>query len=420
MTSGLDLRKRGARRPGKAKDSYYSGLGPLTAVDGTAPGEVKISTDVQFALHHLYETSPSIQAARAILLGQLLSSGLAVRRGGNHVELTDSFAKFLEDKWLVFARDVIDSFLQFGFVVVSLEPDDPPPFSNRRRQATESKESDVGIMGDAAAARARKAPIQTDRALSAKAAAELQEQTENLVPIVPDIGTYDLSFLRVGESSYKRKYRIFSTSADMVYREDLNSEVFLRSPPDGVGNISSPVATVFQSASFISALEELALQAEVVRARSQIVTQPVQRTTHNNNLDPQNLFFDSESRAIQSSSTAEEDVQQAQSLAFAAKMMAYVNKVATTNPNVTVPGASAAAPSHVPPEVPPRLFAVPDKQQVVPNLKAPEARSDLVELIRVVNDHSEFLLAHSPRIPAHCPRCRGSRGVARSPRQRRV
>lgn len=54
---------------------------------------------------------------------------------------------------------------------------------------------------------------------------------------------------------------------------------------------------MFQSASFISALEELALQAEVVRARQLLVTQPQTRSTGSQNLDPANLFFDSESRA---------------------------------------------------------------------------------------------------------------------------
>ena len=49
----------------------------------------------------------------------------------------------------------------------------------------------------------------------------------------------------------------------------------------------------------------LALQAEVVRARQMLVTQPQQRTTGSQNLDPANLFFDSESRAVQASAPAE-------------------------------------------------------------------------------------------------------------------
>lgn len=84
-----------------------------------------------------------------------------------------------------------------------------------------------------------------------------------------------------------------TTERSQVYKQDFASEVFFRSHPDAAGNVCSPIATVFQSASFISALEELALQAEVVRARQMLVTQPVMRTQGSQNLDPANLFFDS-------------------------------------------------------------------------------------------------------------------------------
>ena len=109
-------------------------------------------------------------------------------------------------------------------------------------------------------------------------------------------------------------------------RQDYSSEVFFKTPPDAAGNICSPIATVFQSASFISSLEELALQAEVVRARQMLVTQPAQRQQGNPNLDPANLFFDSESRAVQASASADEDTAHAQSLAMTAKLMNMINR----------------------------------------------------------------------------------------------
>lgn len=37
-------------------------------------------------------------------------------------------------------------------------------------------------------------------------------------------------------------------------------------------------------------------------------------------------------------------------------------------------------------QIPPRLFTIPEKQQLVPNLRAPESRNDLEALMRVVND----------------------------------
>ena len=95
MSSGLDLRKRGKRQdPGRSAKAPRPS--PLTAIDAGSPGEIRISNDTMMALHHLYQTSPSIQAARAILMGQLLSSGCVVRRSGRDVNLKDISAALSE------------------------------------------------------------------------------------------------------------------------------------------------------------------------------------------------------------------------------------------------------------------------------------------------------------------------------------
>jgi hypothetical protein len=406
MSSGMDLRKRIARRdpPKRGGGKAKATPSPLSAIDAGAPGEVKIINDHLYALNHLYHASPSIQAARTILLGQLLSSGCVIRRDGRDVPLKDTFARHLHDVWVPFAKKVIDHFLQFGFVIVSLEEEAPPPFSNFIRGKKMAAQSEMGPEAntlrntprdppDAAEARQAKAPVVSDsdqpRQRTPKRPATAQpSKPVNLVPVVPDVGQCELSFVYVGVSGYRRQYRIFSTNSDSVYKQDFASEVFFRSEPDAGGNVCSPIATVFQSASFISALEELALQAEVVRARQMLVTQPITRTQGSQNLDPANLFFDSESRAVQASATAEDDAAQAGSLALQAAMMRKINQLQTTNGDPNRPGGGASAvPSHVPPPLPPNLFACPDKQQVVPGVRPPEARSDLVDLMRVVNDH---------------------------------
>jgi hypothetical protein len=116
------------------------------------------------------------------------------------------------------------------------------------------------------------------------------------------------------------------------------------------------VATVFQSASFISSLEELALQAEVVRARQLLVTQPAMRNQGNQNLDPSNLFFDSESRAVQASAASDEDTAQAQNLATTAKLMQVINRMQTTDQAGRERPAASGGVTHVPPPMPPQLF----------------------------------------------------------------
>ena len=401
----MDLRAKGKRRPlkqprvKKGREYHTDITSPLDAIDSGTPGEVKVSGDAMGALQHLYNTSPSIQAARQILMGQLLSSGIVVRRNGKSVDLKPIFSKHLEDQWVPFARRVIDNFIMYGFVVVSLEPETPPAFANLLGRGQEvaalSNTNKMGTNsvggydygGDAHEARKRKRPIVDDAAAGAAAAAEALAAGKNLVPFVPDLGTYDVSCLHVGEFGYRRQYRIFATTSQAAYRQDVNAEIFFKSEPDSAGNICSPIATVFQSASFVSALEELALQAEVVRARQMLVTQPVQRQQGNQNLDPANLFFDSESRAIQASAAADEDAQQANSLALSAKLMAMVNRMQTAAQDQDARPQAVQQNHHVPPALPPTLFAAPEKHQVVPGVRPPEARSDLVDVIRVVNDH---------------------------------
>jgi hypothetical protein len=402
MSSGLDLRKRVVRRdPPKGGGKAKANPSPLSAIDAGSPGEVKIQNDHLVALNHLYHASPSIQAARTILMSQLLSSGCVVRRDGRDVPLKDTFARHLHDVWVPFAKKVVDHFLQFGFVVVSLEEEAPPPFSNFIRGKAMAAQSEMGPDAntmrnaprdppDAAEARQTKRPMVAEteqKQRTPKRPATGPSKPINLVPVVPDVGQCELSFVYVGVSNYRRQYRIFSTNSDSVYKQDFSSEVFFRSEPDAGGNVCSPIATVFQSASFISALEELALQAEVVRARQMLVTQPVQKTQGAQNLDPANLFFDNESRAVQASATAEDDAAQAGSLAMQAQMMATINRLQTTNADPNRPGGTSAVPAHVPPPMPPQLFACPERQQVVPGVRPPEARSDLVDIMRCVNDH---------------------------------
>jgi len=196
MSSGLDLRKRVKRKdpegrgPGRAQRPS-----PLTAIDAGSPGEIRISNDVMMALQHLYNTSPSIQAAKVILQGQLLSSGCVVRRSGRDVELKDTFSRHLEDVWVPFARSVIDHFLMFGFVVVSLEEEGPPPFANFVKGKQMAATSQMGPPGDrfkqtrepptASETRARKVPITDDSRLDARINRDKLSSNSNLIPHVP-------------------------------------------------------------------------------------------------------------------------------------------------------------------------------------------------------------------------------------------
>jgi hypothetical protein len=237
-----------------------------------------------------------MQAARQILVGQLLSSGIVLRRSGKDVPLTEGFAKHLESVWLPFARNVIDSFIQYGFCVVSIEEEDTPPFSNFLDGGKKAADTDRG--------KRQRLGITTPARREAATVYDLIHSNMNMVPCVCELGSYEVSFMLSGRRGYKRTYRVSSTG-NTALQVDPDVGIFFKSEPDSYGNINSPVATCFDQAAFVSALQELALNAEVVRARTQLVTQTAPKASAAaSQLDAANMFFDSESRAIQDSDRA--------------------------------------------------------------------------------------------------------------------
>jgi hypothetical protein len=73
-------------------------------------------------------------------------------------------------------------------------------------------------------------------------------------------------------------------------------------------------------------------------------------------------------------------------LALTARLAAELNRLRTTNIDPHTGQPQNQTPN-LPPEIPPRLFALPDKQQLVPGALQPQARSDLEGLVRLANDH---------------------------------
>ena len=134
----------------------------------------------------------------------------------------------------------------------------------------------------------------------------------------------------------------------------------------------------------MTVLQELALNAEVTRARTQLVTQPVTKSSHSGAeaLSAGALFFDSESRNLQSADTQTQHMEQAEALGLLTKLCDEVNRLRTHH----FQDHGRPASSLIPPEVPPAVFTIPERQQLVPNPRAPEARTDLESLLRYAND----------------------------------
>ena len=298
--------------------------------------EKKLNRQQIESIHHLFRSHPAIAAARSVLHGQLLSSGIVLKRNGESVELKSAFKHHLDEVWVPFAGDVVDSFLMYGFCVVVYDEDDE---SVQRQRVKRLK-----------AAKGGKA-----------------EEPVNFAPIVPSIDTYDLSYVHAGKLGYKRQYIVHATAPGQTAKIDEDARVIIRTHPDASGNINSPMAVVFDQGSFVSALTELALQAETTNSRPRLWTQ-MKAPKAANGIDPQSLFFDSTSRDVQSSQGVEDNQSQLHALALQAQMTKLINQMQTgpqapggydIQSSSFSSGGGSSSKSHVPPEVQPSLFVLP-------------------------------------------------------------
>jgi len=371
MSSGVRLRNNGQRAAPRTRAKDL--LGPALGLSsGEHPGEHRLNYRQINAIESLFNTHPAIQAARTILHGQLLSGGIVLKRDGEPVDLKPAFKHHLDEVWVPFASQVIDSFLKFGYVVVCYEEDDDSlsRMSIKRRRGIPGIRTD-----DSSRGRILKEPI-------------------NLVPIVPPTDTYEVAFAMAGRGGYKRKYLVYSMAPNQATRIDEEARVVMRQHPDSVGNVNSPMATIFDLGSFVSALTELAMTAELTNARPRIWTQQ-QKETKANGLDPQALFFDSESRGVAASADGQDNMQNAAALVQMQGMMRMINHLQTTasssagpdhNTNSFTGGGTVAQgkTSHVPMEVPPSLFTLPKGHEIANAAgQLPQARGDLEALQRL-------------------------------------
>lgn len=335
MSGGVGLRKAGARKQAAVlpKDVIGPSLG-LTS--GEHPGERRLNSRQIHAIEQLFNTHPAVQAARTILHGQLLSGGIALRRNGETVDLKPAFKQHLDEMWVPFAQTVVDSFLKFGYVAVVYEEDlsSLMSMSAKRRRDASGRASVV----------------------------------ENIVPLVPPTDTYEIAYTMVGRGGYMRNYFLYGTAPNMATRIDDEARVVVRQQPDPNGNVNSPMATIFDLGSFTSALTDLAITAEITNAKPRIWTQ-MQKEVNKGGLDPQALFFDSESRQLASSTDTADSANQANALAMQQQLCSIINKLQTTNPGSSIDantssfsgdGAQAAGKfAQLPVEIQPSLFCLP-------------------------------------------------------------
>jgi len=344
---------KSSREAGQRREARHGGkslLAPTLGVHTSDLGEHRLNIKQIYALDAMYQTHPAVQAARTVLHSQLLSGGIQLMRNGeaaktvkfgekgedgkNKNGITEDFAKHLDENWLPFAKDIIDCFLKWGFCPVVLEVPPENPAVNAIRQL----KREVGMR-----AGKRKAP----------------PPEPVLIPHVPHLGTYEVAYALVGKFGYTRQYVMYNNSPGQAVRLDEEAMIFVRQHPDSVGNVNSPLATVYEQGSFTSALVELAFTAEIARSQPSIVTQ-LRKPEKNNQLDPGALFFDSESRNVQEGQDTEESTAAARALEMQARLCEIINKLQTRPDSGGSGGPSSASRSgFAPPDIPPKLFVLP-------------------------------------------------------------
>ena len=288
----LSVRARGKRVAPKRTRSSPFNVGPSIGLASTGrPGEFKLAADQMAALQALYTSSPAITAARSVLRGQLFGGGIVLRRNGEDVKLTPQFQKYLSSKWLSFAGDVLDSFLCWGLCVVAYDED----MELKRR---------------------------------AKRSAARGVKTEPVIaPLVPPMETHEVAYRQVGRMGYIRDFVVYNLAAPIhATKLDEDSRVFIREQPDSVGNVISPMSKVFELGSFVTALTELALTSEITNARPRMWTQQA-KADKGQGIESNQLFFDSESRQVQSDLDSETNAEQARALAMQSQLVNIINKL---------------------------------------------------------------------------------------------
>lgn len=326
------IRAAGSRKEPRRKGGGKGILEQSLGVHTHAVGEGRVNLQQQHAIANLYATHPAVAAARTVLLGQLLSGGLQVTQDGERKDLKPAFRRHLDRHWIPFARDVIDCFLMWGFCVTIFEEEDA--------------EDALRL----AAKRAR-----SDGSVSARRAATLPP---NIVPRVPDLGTYEVAWNSSGRLGYIRKYCVYSNAPGHATTIDEDAVVHIRQAPDMQGNIVSPLASVFELGSFVNALTELAFTAEVSRSTPSIVTQ-VRKVDKTQALDTGALFFDSESRNVAAGQEAEESQQAARTLELQARLAKEINKVQQWDRGGLDPRTLDHSRTVAPHDIPPKLFTLP-------------------------------------------------------------
>lgn len=369
-------------------------------------------------LRTIFETHPAIIAAMSVLESQLLGGGLQLRVDGETVEVDAELTQHIDECWMPFARDLISAFLIYGYAVIAYETEDLecPTVRSRamrrvegilngkvvgRRRERDAKNADAksteGRRGESSGQSSGGSSSSGVRTGSGGSSGDSGKRrrgkssdTNNMIPLVASPYKYSLTFY-TPPNSYQRRYVILKNDPAGVPEEDTDSILVLQNPPDDLGNVNSPMASVHSIIEFINTLVESAASAEVNRSNPMLVTEQ-QPKDGRDGISVSDSFFDQESQNISRSQTVQENETQARML----KMQLDMCRALNVNPLLLNQGAgsSAAKPGTASVgsstesirrniEMSSRIFALPTNQRIASSVPQAQARPDLQALMRL-------------------------------------
>lgn len=369
-TQNQGASKRSFSKPKERQSSnlFTPGLGSQNHTS-----EVRVNAAQIQGLQNLFETHPTLVAAKSVLEAQLLSSGLVLKRNGNVVDLAPQFRQHIDTHWLQFARDVLSSILVAGYAVVSYEEESQNCATTPHRNRVQDTSSSRGVhsrLQDAG---------NTGGAL----------RKVTMVPVVVSYAACQIGFQMGGRSNYQRIYQIHRHGHDDALTTDEESILYIRSPPDEFGNVNSPMAAVAPVSSFVDGLVDMASNAEAARAQPALITQ-LKKTDNGHGASAADMFFDSESRAINSEQSGREDETAALALQMQLRLCQTLNRQSMGNMHAGIgsgQSTSGVNSSAAQQTMAARMVTLPTNQEVAPHIPIPQTRSDLEPLLRLSVDY---------------------------------
>lgn len=368
-------------------------------------------------LRTIFETHPAIIAAMSVLESQLLGGGLQLRVNGETVDVDAELTQHIDECWMPFARDLISAFLIYGYAVIAYETEDvdcPSVRSRakrrvegilngkvagrrRERDAKNADEKGEGSKGSSSNGLRHGAGGSSESSGSGSSSGDFgkrrrgkSKDTSNIIPLVASPYKYSLTFF-TPPNSYQRRYVILKNDYAGVPEEDTDSILVLQNPPDDLGNVNSPMASVHSIIEFINTLVESAASAEVNRSNPMLVTEQ-QPKDGRDGISVSDSFFDQESQNISRSQTVQENETQARML----KMQLDMCRALNVNPlllnqgagsNMGKPGTASVGSStesirrNI--EMSSRIFALPTNQRIASSVPQAQSRTDLQALMRL-------------------------------------